>query len=542
MHSPFWLDLIVRSAGLLLAGEALCRLSKASSAAFRHRLLLWVFVLLALLPVLSVLLPEIPISLWTPPREAKSLVTIQQVSWQVLEATPRPSINWPFAVWVTGFGFACIPLLVGSVSAWRLVRASGPLQNAMLAEVARRLGGRTEVLLSDELRVPVTCGLLKPRIVLPHSAEGWSASRLEAVLLHELAHVKRRDLTAQALVYLIAALWWFQPLGWLLRRRMRAESEFACDAAAISSGLRASEYAQELLGVAKFAGSDRRFSSSAIGMVRASDLEARLRAILHPPVRVLSRPRSYAVGVVLGIASIAASALSLGPNQNSDEPGGSSMKHTILSALLTSAGLSAASISGYIHDSTGAAVADAKVSIRNPDTSARQEAVTGSDGKFSFGIDGGQYILRIEKPGFASLFQVFDLKADAKTDFKMELDFTIVHAGDPAVADNPSGPPDPEPKRIRIGGQVAQHNLIVKVTPVYPPAAKQAGIQGVVELAATISQEGVPIDLRVMSSPSDDLSEASLDAVRQWRYRPTLLNGNPVEVETVVVVNYTLVR
>jgi TonB family protein len=61
-----------------------------------------------------------------------------------------------------------------------------------------------------------------------------------------------------------------------------------------------------------------------------------------------------------------------------------------------------------------------------------------------------------------------------------------------------------------------------------------------VELEATISKDGVPVELRVLRSPSDDLSESSLEAVRQWRYRPTLLNGQPVEIVTDVIVNYTL--
>jgi protein TonB len=127
------------------------------------------------------------------------------------------------------------------------------------------------------------------------------------------------------------------------------------------------------------------------------------------------------------------------------------------------------------------------------------------------------------------------LQADAKID----RDFTMVSEGTPTVADRPIGPVDP-PKGVRIGGGVAESNLVTKITPTYPVAAKKAGIQGVVELAVTISKEGVPVDLRVISSPSDDLSESALEAVRQWRYSSTLLNGNPVEVMTTVIVHYTL--
>jgi protein TonB len=112
--------------------------------------------------------------------------------------------------------------------------------------------------------------------------------------------------------------------------------------------------------------------------------------------------------------------------------------------------------------------------------------------------------------------------------------------GGEAVADNLVAANEEQPKKIRVGGQVAQNNLFRKVQPLYPAAAKAARIQGTVELEAVISKDGVPSELRVVSSPNDDLSASSLEAVRQWRYRPTLLNGNPVNIVTTVIVNYSL--
>jgi len=78
------------------------------------------------------------------------------------------------------------------------------------------------------------------------------------------------------------------------------------------------------------------------------------------------------------------------------------------------------------------------------------------------------------------------------------------------------------------------------VQPVYPPSAKAAGIQGTVEMEMVISKDGVPLDIRVVSSPDPALTESALEAVRQWRYSSTLLNGEPIEVVTDVIVNYTL--
>jgi protein TonB len=100
------------------------------------------------------------------------------------------------------------------------------------------------------------------------------------------------------------------------------------------------------------------------------------------------------------------------------------------------------------------------------------------------------------------------------------------------------GPPPP-PKRITIGGNVQQAKLVRQPKPVYPPLAKQARISGVVHLAAVISANGTIQDLKVISG-HPLLIPAALEAVKQWVYQPTLLNGEPVEVQTQIDVNFTL--
>jgi len=102
-----------------------------------------------------------------------------------------------------------------------------------------------------------------------------------------------------------------------------------------------------------------------------------------------------------------------------------------------------------------------------------------------------------------------------------------------------SQPPSPRPKRIPVGGSVAMANLIFRVDPVYPPLAMQAHIQGTVVLHAIIAVDGSMKELKVISGPAL-LIQSALDAVGQWRYRPTLLNGEPVEVDTTISVVFTL--
>ena len=100
-------------------------------------------------------------------------------------------------------------------------------------------------------------------------------------------------------------------------------------------------------------------------------------------------------------------------------------------------------------------------------------------------------------------------------------------------------PPRPNVTRIRQGGAVTQASLINKISPVYPPLARQTRVSGTVRLHAIISKDGSVQQLEVMSG-HPLLVQAALDAVRQWRYRPTLLNGEPVEVDTTIDVIFSL--
>jgi TonB family protein len=105
----------------------------------------------------------------------------------------------------------------------------------------------------------------------------------------------------------------------------------------------------------------------------------------------------------------------------------------------------------------------------------------------------------------------------------------------------PPPPPPGQTARIRVGGNVQQAKLVVQVRPVYPPDAKAARIQGVVELQAIIGKDGAVENLTVLSG-HPLLVPAAMDAIRNWRYQTTLLNGDPVEVMTQVDVNFTLAQ
>jgi protein TonB len=114
--------------------------------------------------------------------------------------------------------------------------------------------------------------------------------------------------------------------------------------------------------------------------------------------------------------------------------------------------------------------------------------------------------------------------------------------GIPSAAPPPPPPVEkkaPPPSRIRVGGNVQSAKLVRQPKPVYPQLAKQARIQGVVKLHALISKEGTIENLTVLSG-HPLLVPAALEAVKQWVYQPTTLNGDPVGVDTEIDVNFTL--
>lgn len=108
------------------------------------------------------------------------------------------------------------------------------------------------------------------------------------------------------------------------------------------------------------------------------------------------------------------------------------------------------------------------------------------------------------------------------------------------ASNNAPAPKVAPPTRIRVSSGVTQGLLTRKVEPQYPQMAKIARVQGAVVLAALIGKDGTIQNLHVVSTASPLLNQAAIDAVKQWKYRPYILNGEPVDVDTTVTVNFTL--
>lgn len=205
--------------------------------------------------------------------------------------------------------WAAVALLLLAWLAWgawqvrRIVRRSealgDPSWQAPLYEIADRLGldEAPRLVRSDDVKMPFAAGLRRSTIVLPSSSAEWNAERRSAVLIHELAHVKRRDLLGHTLGRIACALYWFHPMVWSAARHLRAESERACDDMALTFGTRPSEYAEHLLDIVTCV-RDHATPSVALAMAHRKEFEGRMLAILNPDLTRKGMGRLRTAGMV----------------------------------------------------------------------------------------------------------------------------------------------------------------------------------------------------------------------------------------------------
>jgi beta-lactamase regulating signal transducer with metallopeptidase domain/predicted nucleic acid-binding Zn-ribbon protein len=213
-------------------------------------------------------------------------------------------------VWLAGalavLGYTLLSMLYVHVLARRARELRDIRVLARAHGIASELGVTwpVEVLEGDADAMPMTFGVVSDTLLLPTSAKAWPADRLEAVLRHELAHIRRRDSLTQLVADVGCALYWFHPGVWLAARRLRMEREHACDDVVLLAGARASDYAQELLEIARTMRARPLLSRAALAMAQRSRLRARLVAVLD------DRPRAARVPGTL-LAPIAVAALTL---------------------------------------------------------------------------------------------------------------------------------------------------------------------------------------------------------------------------------------
>jgi len=200
-------------------------------------------------------------------------------------------------------------LAFAALAVRRIVNRARPLDTAdwltPLWEVSDRLelDAPPRLLRSEDAKMPFACGLFTPTIVLPAECDGWSLDRRRAVLLHELAHVRRHDLVGHTMGRLACAVYWFHPLVWTAAKQLRSESERACDDMALSCGARATDYAEHLLDIVTSVRRDAT-PSVALAMARRKEFEGRMLAILDPELRHSSPSRRQSAALIGSLALI----------------------------------------------------------------------------------------------------------------------------------------------------------------------------------------------------------------------------------------------
>jgi beta-lactamase regulating signal transducer with metallopeptidase domain len=313
MIDSAWKSGAVLLAVLLVTGMIL----RKQSAAVRH----WVWVLGILI------LLGLPLVSWLTPKVALEIPGVERVMSGAAEmvsdeGTPRFASDaaeqsgevgtavavegesivkeslraWPWAeicsaLWLVGSLLLLARLGWSWVSLCRRAgRGEGEKRkrvSALLEEIrgSLEIEGAVGLAISPGRGMPMACGIVRSRILLPEEAERWEEDKLRSVLTHELGHVKRRDPLVQLLVQVACALYWWNPLVWVAAHRLYVERERACDDLVLGRGVKASEYAAHLLEMVTRYGGGMMSPAGAVTMAKKSRFEGRLVALLHGGMR-----------------------------------------------------------------------------------------------------------------------------------------------------------------------------------------------------------------------------------------------------------------
>jgi len=406
----------------------------------------------------------------------------------------------------------------------RIARAE-PMQSPVALSVAQQLGldPVPRLVASDRLHAPAVFGGSQPVVVLPLDWSDWNPSKLRAVLSHEFAHAARGDGHILALSNFAVALLWFHPAIHWLRFKLRALAESACDDHAVLVSGAPAIYAETLFEIA----SDRRSPHAApvaSAMAGSSNVARRIERVLSA-ARIHSGMLAVTVRRRLLVAAAAISiALSL-----------------VSVGLAQSRGVTFA---GTVEDAAGARIPSAVILVVDRNEGATETARSQPDG--SFRIErlppSETYEVAVRAQGFTTQSQVLEITSDLNHQVILEVasvqEEIIVSGTRPQAQAAPKAGPR---SRIRVGGAVERAKLLTYVAPEYPSSAEQEGVEGTVLIEAMIDPEGVPGDIRTLNTLIDPrLAGAATDAFRQWRYKPVLLNGKPVEAAVAATIVFQL--
>jgi beta-lactamase regulating signal transducer with metallopeptidase domain len=328
--TPLLLNAALESLIVLGLTCGLIQLSRRASASARHSIWFAGIACLVFLPLFSLILPAWEKPLWTfstnlksgnelmleielapnrtstlftPERRLQTATTKAGVdpagAQRIRTHLPAQSLMIATAIWLTGAGIILAYVGLGHVRLGLIRRRAQafPSAHPLLMELCAELGiaRPVKLLKSRDDVMPMTWGWSHPIVILPAKADEWTPERQRIVLLHELAHVKRGDCLSHFISRIVSAFYWFNPLVWLADRRMCIERERASDDLVLEGGCRASDYASQLVEIARSFRCPPK--TPAIAMARSSQLESRIMAIVDNG-RARRAPRGFVLSLL----------------------------------------------------------------------------------------------------------------------------------------------------------------------------------------------------------------------------------------------------
>jgi beta-lactamase regulating signal transducer with metallopeptidase domain/ankyrin repeat protein len=313
------LSIVLKATVILTFALAVVRLAGRARASVRHLVLAAMFAALIALPLVIALAPGIRIDVAVAPSMPTAAHASVSTETSPATAAVVAARSWVLpssteilrAVWAGGAILQLVFLGWQLLQLRRIRRAGVPWLEGR--ELVRTLAGEcgvrksVDILLHEDILAPVTCGGVRPVILLPFDAQAWSDDNLRRAIIHELEHVRRGDWPTQRAARAAAAFYWCHPLVWVAWRRFCLEAERAADDAVLRT-TQSAAYAGQLVALARSMSSVE--PHAVLGMANRSDLSARVSAMLDGTQR---RGRAGALTVVGTMAVAALLVMAIGP-------------------------------------------------------------------------------------------------------------------------------------------------------------------------------------------------------------------------------------
>jgi TonB family protein len=551
------MSLLAKVTIVLLVSLVAIRLARRTSASVRSLMAASTFAVVLALPIFSAALspvavgvpvlaaaPTTPSALRVPAEVDALAQTHRQAPLFAASLSGHPPMSfWLRATWLFGSIVALGPIVRTLWRQRRLRRHATSWSHAqsLTRSLAREAGVSRpiETLLREDVRAPLTMGVMRPVIVLPGDAVGWSETDLHRALLHEIEHIRRNDWAVHVLARVACAIYWFHPLVWIAWRRLRLDTERACDDGVLRCAEGAA-YAEQLLLLAR-----RLSASSSAGVFMASrtDLATRISAVLDSSQR---RDRPSPLTTVATMVAVLVMLLALSPLQavrasapNSD----SAADH--LTARLT----------GRLVDPFGGPVENVKLYLEQVWGESHQ-GQTDQAGRFVFdALHPGTYLLAAPMDFVPPTTIVIAPGEYVERDIRMAIDtltdsFTVCADCPPEI--DTYVPPESLVAEFQRDREASWNQPVRSPEPVggwefywsrlpaYPQALKNARLEGRVVVEGRIGIDGFASDLRVLSPVHPALASAALEAVQAERWEPGRVRGVAVEVPLRMTIEYIL--